>query len=100
VYDGRPIVYDAGDFVDDYAVKPELHNDRSFLFEAVVADGRLDALRLVPVEIRDLAVEPARPAAAAWLRDRMRRLSEPFGTTVRRANDGPGLRIPLAADCG
>jgi len=100
VYEGRPIVYDAGDFVDDYAVKPELHNDRSFLFEAVIADGRLDALRLVPVEIRDLAVEPARPAAAAWLRDRMRRLSEPFGTTVRRANDGPGLRIPLAADCG
>ena len=27
-----PIIYDAGDFVDDYAVNDELRNDRSFLF--------------------------------------------------------------------
>lgn len=96
VYRGRPIVYDAGDFVDDYLVKPELHNDRSFCFELQIADGKLDALGLVPVEIRNAAVRRADPDAAAWLRDRMRSLSEPFGTTLHR--DGRGLSIPLG-DC-
>ena len=94
VYRGRPIVYDAGDFVDDYAVKPDLHNDRSFLFELVASGGRLEALELRPVEIVDERAERAGPDAAAWLRDRMRTLSAPFGTTVERA--GRGLRIPLA----
>jgi poly-gamma-glutamate synthesis protein (capsule biosynthesis protein) len=96
VHHGRPIIYDAGDFVDDYVVKPDRHNDRSFLFELAFDDGRADALRLVPVEIRDRAVHRAGKTAAAWLRDRMRTLCEPFETTVVR--DGDGLRVPL--DCG
>ena len=93
VYRGRPIVYDAGDFVDDYAVKPDLHNDRSFLFELAVEDGTLEGLRLVPVEITREAAHRASEDAAGWLRDRMRELSAEFGTTVRR--EGDGLRVPL-----
>jgi poly-gamma-glutamate synthesis protein (capsule biosynthesis protein) len=92
-YRGRPIIYDAGDFVDDYLIKEGLHNDRSFLFELIVADGTLQALELVPVEIDDSAVGLAGAAAAEWLRERMRTLSAPFGTTVERAGDG--LRVPL-----
>ena len=95
VYRGRPIVYDAGDFVDDYALVGDLHNDRSFLFELDLVDGRFDALRLVPVEIEDLAVELAGTEAAAWLRERMRTLSEPFGTTFDR--DGESLVLPLSS---
>jgi len=94
VYEGRPIVYDAGDFVDDYAVKPDLHNDRSFLFELVVADGRFEALRLVPVEIDDAAVGLAGEEAAGWLRDRMRTLSAPFDTEFAR--EGDGLHLDLS----
>jgi poly-gamma-glutamate synthesis protein (capsule biosynthesis protein) len=96
VYRGRPIVYDAGDFVDDYVIKSDLHNDRTFLFELVVDDGRLDRLRLVPAEIVDERVTRADPGAAAWLRDRMRTLSDPFGTTLERAGDG--LAIPLSCE--
>ncbi len=94
VYRGRPIVYDAGDFVDDYLVKTDLHNDRSFLFELVVADGELAALELSPVEIVDSQVTRAGAGAAAWLRDRMRQLSAPFGAAFTRAGDG--LRLPLS----
>lgn len=96
VYRGRPIVYDAGDFVDDYVRKPKLHNERSFLFELRLIDGRVDALALVPIEIANRAVHLADETAAAWLRDRMRALSEPFGTTVERA--GAGLVVPLNED--
>ncbi|MFB6128968.1 MAG: CapA family protein [Halorhabdus sp.] len=59
VYQSRPIIYDAGDFVDDYIHKDGLHNKPSALFELVVADGRLDELRLLPVEIEDAAVRLA-----------------------------------------
>jgi len=93
-YRGRPIVYDAGDYVDDYVIKEGLHNNWSFLFELVVADGRLDGLRLHPVEIVDERVRPAGEEAATWLRERMRSLSAPFDTTVERA--GRGLRVPLS----
>jgi poly-gamma-glutamate synthesis protein (capsule biosynthesis protein) len=32
IYRGKPILYDTGDFLDDYAVDPNLRNDRSFVF--------------------------------------------------------------------
>ncbi|MBZ6495718.1 CapA family protein [Natrinema longum] len=94
VYEGSPIVYDAGDFVDDYRADPELRNDRSFLFVlAVTPDGRPIELRLHPTEIDDCAVSEASPDAAAWSRDRMRELSTPFGTEFDRHGDGLVLSL-------
>lgn len=95
VQHGRPIIYDAGDFVDDYVHKPELHNERSFLFELEMSNGGFDGLRLVPVEIANSAVDRAAADAAVWLRERMRSLSEPFGTDFERSGDG--LWLPLGA---
>jgi len=93
VYRGRPIIYDAGDFVDDYVHKEGFHNKRSALFELVVSGGRLDALRAVPIEIEAAAASLADGDAAAWVRTTMRERSTPFGTTVERAGDR--LVIPL-----
>jgi poly-gamma-glutamate synthesis protein (capsule biosynthesis protein) len=94
VHEDRPIVYDAGDFVDDYRVDPDLRNDRSFLFVlAVTPDGRPTELRLYPTEIDDCAVSEASPDAAAWSRERMRHRSEPFGTEFER--DGDALVLSL-----
>ncbi|ELY68490.1 Capsule synthesis protein, CapA [Natrinema versiforme JCM 10478] len=94
VHEGSPIIYDAGDFVDDYRVDDELRNDRSFLFVlAVTPDGRPTELRLHPTEIEDCAVREASPQAAAWSRERMRTLSAPFGTEFDR--DGDALVLSL-----
>ncbi|MDQ2051095.1 CapA family protein [Natronolimnohabitans sp. A-GB9] len=103
VHEGRPIIYDAGDFVDDYAVDSRLRNDRSFLFVLSVepVDGsengdrawRPTELRLEPTEIDGCAVYEASPEAARWSRDRMRELSDPFGTDFDR--DGEALVIDL-----
>jgi poly-gamma-glutamate capsule biosynthesis protein CapA/YwtB (metallophosphatase superfamily) len=101
VYRGRPVVYDAGDFVDDYVTRPGLHNKWSALFDLEIRDGRLTALEAHPVVIDDETVHPADagalPAAdegaGAWVRDRLRTLSEPFGTVVERSD--AGVRIPL-----
>ncbi|MFB6131317.1 MAG: CapA family protein [Salinigranum sp.] len=81
IHRGRPILYDAGDFVDDYAVDETLRNDRSFLFEVRVrGDGTPVELRLSPTEIADCAVHPASEAAAAWSRERVATLSRSLGT--------------------
>ncbi|MFD1647878.1 CapA family protein [Haloarchaeobius litoreus] len=94
VYEGRPILYDTGDFVDDYAVDDELRNDRSFLFEvALTPTGEPTSLRLRPTEIHDCAVHGAGPGVAAWARKRMRALSAPFGTDFERAGDGLVLEV-------
>jgi poly-gamma-glutamate capsule biosynthesis protein CapA/YwtB (metallophosphatase superfamily) len=89
LYDGAPILHDCGDFVDDYRVDPELRNDRSFLFELETTNGAIEELRLVPTEIDDCAVHEASERAAEWSRERMRELSEPFGTEFER--DGAHL---------
>jgi poly-gamma-glutamate synthesis protein (capsule biosynthesis protein) len=39
VYRGKPILYDTGDFIDDYAVDDRLRNDRSFVFLVSVEGG-------------------------------------------------------------
>ncbi|NEU55261.1 CapA family protein [Halorussus sp. MSC15.2] len=89
VHDGTPVLYDCGDFVDDYAVDSDLRNDRSFLFEVRVEDGEISELRLLPTEIDDFAVHEASAEAAAWSRKRMRELSAGFGT--RFETDGEEL---------
>jgi poly-gamma-glutamate synthesis protein (capsule biosynthesis protein) len=41
IYRGKPILYDTGDFIDDYAVDPRLRNDWSFLFKILLRRGRI-----------------------------------------------------------
>jgi poly-gamma-glutamate capsule biosynthesis protein CapA/YwtB (metallophosphatase superfamily) len=95
IHEGCPILYDTGDFVDDYAVDDDLRNDRGFLFEFRVETDQnaLQELRLVPTEIHDCAVHQASAAAADWSRNRMRELSEPFGTGFEREDEE--LVLPL-----
>jgi poly-gamma-glutamate synthesis protein (capsule biosynthesis protein) len=93
VHDGSPILYDAGDFVDDYAVDDHLRNDRSFLFVLRVEAETPVELRLVPTEIRRMAVYEADGKVAAWSRQRMRERSAEFGTTFEW--DGEALALPL-----
>ena len=88
VYNGVPILYDTGDFVDDYAIDHDLRNDRSFLFEVRAdADAGVTELRLLPTEIDDCCVHEADREVARWSRKRMRALSNPFGTTFERDDD-------------
>ncbi|SEO23594.1 poly-gamma-glutamate synthesis protein (capsule biosynthesis protein) [Halogranum amylolyticum] len=94
LYRGVPILYDTGDFVDDYAVDPDLRNDRSFLFEVVVTTaGDVESVRLSPTEIANCSVDPAPAHVAEWSRDRMVDLSAAFGTQFGR--DGESLVLDV-----
>lgn len=99
VYQGRPIIYDAGDFVDDYISyrdRQGVRNKRSALFELVVRDGDLDELVVEPIKIVDEAATLADDDVAAWVRETLAERSAAFDTEIERDDDR--LAFPLGED--
>jgi poly-gamma-glutamate capsule biosynthesis protein CapA/YwtB (metallophosphatase superfamily) len=84
IYRGKPILYDTGDFIDDYAVNPELRNDWSFLFQVSVVEGRFERLDLIPVKLSYARVDLATGCEREAILGRMERLSAEMGTVFAR----------------
>lgn len=87
VYRGKPILYDTGDFLDDYAVDERLRNDRSFLFRVSLESGELRRLELFPVSLSYASVALAGGVERAEILARMERLSAELGTGFERRAD-------------
>jgi poly-gamma-glutamate capsule biosynthesis protein CapA/YwtB (metallophosphatase superfamily) len=76
------ILYDLGDFVDDYAVDPRLRNDLGLLFIVeLTADGPL-ALEAVPLKLGFCHTTLARGEEAAWIGRRFTQACAELGTEV------------------
>ena len=77
-----PVLYDLGDFLDDYRVDPRLRNDLGLLF-LVTLDGsgpiRLEAL---PLKLEYCHTRLAAGTDAAWMRRRFQAACATLGTTV------------------
>lgn len=80
VYKNRYILYDCGDFVDDYYVDPFLRNDRSFFFELELTGSKPIKLTMRPVLIQDCQVNLANDQDQQETLDRMKALSLSLGT--------------------
>ena len=80
IYRGKPILYDTGDFIDDYAVDPRLRNDWSFLFKISLDGGEFRCLELFPVTLSYARVQLAKGSEQEAILDRMVRLSGEMGT--------------------
>ena len=93
VYRGKPLIYDAGDFVDDYAVDPVLRNDRGLLFLLTADAAGVRRLEMLPTRIDFCQVNRATGADRAAIARRIALLSAELGTTVR--DDGERLTIGL-----
>lgn len=83
IYRGKPILYDTGDFIDDYAIDPWLHNDWSFLFRIRMDEGRLQRMELFPVLLTPAHVERATGRERSAMCERMRELSFELGTRFK-----------------
>jgi poly-gamma-glutamate synthesis protein (capsule biosynthesis protein) len=79
--EGR-VLYDLGDFLDDYATDPILRNDLGILALVEIEDGRPYRLEAVPLELGYCHTRLARGEAAGWVRRRFRRACAAFGTEV------------------
>ncbi len=88
LHHGRPILYAAGDLVDDYMVDSTFGNDHQLLFELELGPDVLHRIVLHPVFIADCQARPANRAQAGLILERMRVLCAEMGTPVRR---GPGV---------
>lgn len=97
VFRNRPIIYSAGDFVDDYAVDPVERNDQSFIFLLETDGGTPLTLRLHPTLITGFQARLA-GRDSRQIAERMQRLSRHLGTASNWDTAGGFLEIPLGAD--
>lgn len=94
IHQGKPILYDTGNFIDDYAVHPLLRNDRSCLFKMMFADGKLCRIELLPVALSVAHAALARGSEFDAIGARMEMLCAEFGTRLLRLDD----RLVWSAD--
>ncbi|GAA3646812.1 CapA family protein [Nonomuraea antimicrobica] len=81
-----PVLFDLGDFLDDYAVDPELRNDLSLLFLVTLDALGPVRLRAVPLKLDYCRTVLARGADRAWMGSRFIGASAQLGTPVAWQN--------------
>jgi poly-gamma-glutamate capsule biosynthesis protein CapA/YwtB (metallophosphatase superfamily) len=77
------VLYDLGDFLDDYAVDRKLRNDLGLLYLVDLAGDRLEA---VPLKLEFTHTRLATGDDAAWIERRLRGASARFGVEVTAAD--------------
>ncbi len=83
-----PILYDLGDFIDDYAVDERLRNDLGLIFLVTVDDDGPHTLEAVPIALDFCYTRPADDLESEWLRRRITTACAAFGHKVARTPDG------------
>ncbi|MFE3452639.1 CapA family protein [Nonomuraea sp. NPDC059194] len=78
-----PVLFDLGDFLDDYAVDPELRNDLSLLFLVTFDGPRVAGLRAVPIKLEYGRTELASGREHAWISERFVAACAELGTEAR-----------------
>ncbi|MFQ5947791.1 MAG: CapA family protein [Acidimicrobiia bacterium] len=79
--DGR-VVYDLGDFIDDYAVDPVLRNDLGLLFLIDLDERGPRELEAIPLELDYCRTRLATGGDLAWIHRRFQAACAAFGTDV------------------
>jgi poly-gamma-glutamate synthesis protein (capsule biosynthesis protein) len=83
--DGRPVLYDLGDALDDYMIDPELRNDLGVL--ALWRPGADRDLELVGLRLDYCETGLARGNDADWIAARLDRACAELGTSVQRLDE-------------
>lgn len=81
------VLYDLGDFIDDYVVHPALRNDLGLLFLVTFDDhGRPTRLEAVPLALDHCRTRCADRDEAVWISSRFRSACADLGTEVRESH--------------
>lgn len=91
---GGIILYDTGNFIDDYWKFPFRRTFWSFVFLLDIEGDRLGRLRLVPVHIHSSPLGLAKGETDRAIRTRMQSLCAAFGTPI--LDTAEGLEIPIS----
>ena len=82
------ILYDLGDFLDDYATDPLLRNDLGLLFFVTLDHSVPPRVEAVPIKVGYCATDLAVGEEASWIADRFRSSCRAFNTHVRVNDEG------------
>jgi poly-gamma-glutamate synthesis protein (capsule biosynthesis protein) len=82
-----PVLYDLGDFLDDYRVDPRLRNDLGLLFLVTLDTRGPVRLEALPLKLDFCHTRLATGTDAAWMRRRFRSACAALGTTVGEEAD-------------
>jgi poly-gamma-glutamate capsule biosynthesis protein CapA/YwtB (metallophosphatase superfamily) len=76
------VLFDLGDFVDDYARNRVLRNDLGLLWLLTIENSTVTSVQAVPLHIGHCHTTLARGGDAEWIRTRFRRACAELGTDV------------------
>ena len=82
----RGILYDLGDFLDDYAVDPDLRNDLGLLFFVELDAAGPRRLEAVPLKLEYCHTRLASGEDSAWIHARFETACHALGTEVEQEN--------------
>ncbi len=93
VFEGKLVLYGCGDCIDDYegiSGHEAYRDDLRLLYFASLqpGTGELSALRMAPMQVRNLRLHRTPEADARWLAAVLERVSRRFGTRVDLQPDG------------
>jgi poly-gamma-glutamate synthesis protein (capsule biosynthesis protein) len=77
------ILYDLGDFLDDYATDPLLRNDLGLVFFVTLDRAAPPRVEAVPIKVGYCATDLAEGEEARWIAERLRASCRRFGADVR-----------------
>jgi poly-gamma-glutamate synthesis protein (capsule biosynthesis protein) len=97
IYKGKPIIYCAGDFVDDYAVDEIEKNDQSFIFVLEIDENRTRQIKMYPTVIRDFQARMAKGREMEEIVQKMSQLCNEFGTEANWQEKEKHLEINIAS---
>ncbi|MFQ5965411.1 MAG: CapA family protein [Candidatus Scalinduaceae bacterium] len=92
IYKHKPIMYDTGDFIDDYYVGVE-KNDQQLLYMITTCSSGIERFELIPVLISECQVNKATGEIFDEIFERIKTLSNAMGTEVLKR--GSKLEIVL-----
>ena len=87
------VLYDLGDFLDDYRADPVLRNDLGLLFLVDLDAAGPTRLEALPLSLDYCHTRLATDEDAAWVRERFRAACSELGTDVRV--DGDRIAVDL-----
>jgi poly-gamma-glutamate synthesis protein (capsule biosynthesis protein) len=96
IHERRPILYCAGDFIDDYAVDEVERNDESFVFVVVTEERRIVRVLAFPTLIREFQARRARGQEARIIAGKLAVLSQEMGTRYEWHDESGYLEIAVA----
>jgi poly-gamma-glutamate capsule biosynthesis protein CapA/YwtB (metallophosphatase superfamily) len=82
------VLYDLGDFLDDYATDRVLRNDLGLLFLVELEPDGPRRIEAVPLKLEYAFTRPARGAELDWIRQRFQDACGQLGTEVREEEEG------------